>query len=242
MKSRRDCLCSATALAVVIGLVTWGIQSPAEETGPTKGHPDSSQWQDLFAADLSDAIAPEGVWSFKDGVLTATEDQCIWTKDQYTDFILDLEFKNAEGTNSGVVVRCSDLKNWIPNSVEIQICDDFSEKWAKMPATWHCGAIFGHLAPSKSTVKKPGEWNRMTITCKGPIIEVVLNGELVTRMDMRKWTSAKTNPDGSEIPAWLSRPLAELPLKGHIGLQGKHADAPIYFRNIKIKRLEQSEK
>jgi len=55
---------------------------------------------------------------------------------------------------------------------------------------------------------------------------------------MRKWTSAKTNPDGSEIPAWLSRPKAELPQKGHIGLQGKHGDSPIYFRNVKIKVLE----
>ena len=52
-----------------------------------------------------------------------------------------------------------------------------------------------------------------------------------------KWTSAKTNPDGSEIPAWLSTPLAELATRGHIGLQGKHAGAPIYFRNLRIKPI-----
>ena len=40
---------------------------------------------------------------------------------------------------------------------------------------------------------------------------------------VRKWTSAKTNPDGSDIPRWLSRPVAELPTHGRIGLQGKHA-------------------
>ena len=50
--------------------------------------------------------------------------------------------------------------------------------------------------------------------------------------------SAKTNPDGSEIPSWLSNPLSEIPLEGHIGFQGKHAGAPIYFRNIKIKELK----
>jgi hypothetical protein len=108
---------------------------------------------------------------------------------------------------------------------------------AKEPGTWHCGAIFGHLAPTKSVVKKPGEWNRYTITCAGKRITVVLNGEKVTDMDMSLWTSAKTNPDGSEIPSWLSRPFAELATKGHIGFQGKHAGAPIYFRNIRIREL-----
>jgi len=54
---------------------------------------------------------------------------------------------------------------------------------------------------------------------------------------MNLFTSTKTNPDGSEIPSWLSNPMATLPLHGHIGFQGKHAGAPIYFKNIKVKRL-----
>ena len=210
----------------------------AGETVPPKAHPESASWDNLVAADLSDAEFPAGVWSSQDGVLTATEDQCIWTKKPYDNFILDLEFKTAEGTNSGVIVHCSNMKDWIPNSVEIQIADDISEKWGQSPKTWQCAAIFGRLAAAKSAVKKPGEWNRMTITCQGPMIYVLLNGAAVTEMDMRKWTDAKRNPDGSEIPPWLSKPLASIPHAGHIGLQGKHAGAPIYFRNLKIKTLE----
>jgi len=205
---------------------------------PPRTHPDVSAWTDLFAPDLSNAEAPAGVWSFEHGVLTATEDQNIWTKDSYADCIVDIEFKTDTGTNSGIIVYCSDTGDWIPNSVEIQIADDFSETWASSPATWRCGAVFGHLAPFKSAVKKPGEWNRATITCKGPNVWVMLNGESVTALDMTRWTSAKTNPDGSEIPPWLSKPLAELPTKGRIGLQGKHAGAPIYFRNLKVLRLD----
>jgi len=197
--------------------------------------PQEPQWADVFAADLSNAEFPAGIWTVSDGVLTASEDQAIWTNKDYENFVLDLEFMTAPGTNSGVIVYCSDMANWIPNSVEIQIADDFAEEWAKEPATWHCGAIFGHLAPTKSVVKKPGEWNRYTITCVGKRITVELNGEMVTDMDMSLWTSAKTNPDGSEIPAWLSRPFAELATRGRIGFQGKHAGAPIYFRNIRIK-------
>jgi hypothetical protein len=220
-------------------LAAGGLAVLASGAGPNvpaqaKSHPDSSSWPELFKADLSNAVFPAGIWTFEAGVLTASEDQCIWTTADYDNFVLDLEFKTAPGTNSGVIVYATDIKDWIPNSVEIQIADDFADEWAKSPKTWQCAAIFGHLAPTKSLVKKPGEWNRMTITCAGPILSVVLNGEPVTELDMRKWTSAKTNPDGSEIPAWLSKPLAGLPTRGRIGLQGKHAGAPIFFRNLRI--------
>ena len=52
--------------------------------------------------------------------------------------------RTTEGTNSGVIVYASDTKDWIPNSVEVQIADDFSEKWAKQPRDL---AVRGHLRP-----------------------------------------------------------------------------------------------
>jgi hypothetical protein len=200
-------------------------------------HPNTSGpgWKDLFKADLSDSEKPAGVWTVEGGVITASADQNIWAVGEYTNFTLDLEFKNSAGTNSGVIIYCSDIKNWIPHSVEVQIADDFAEKWAKSPKNFQCGAIFGHLNPNKSTVKKPGEWNRMTVRAKGQHISVWVNGELTVEMDMAKWTSAKKNPDGSDIPGWLSTPLAGMAPKGRIGFQGKHGDAPISFRNIRIK-------
>ncbi len=203
-----------------------------------KAHPNSAKWESLFKEDLSNATFPKGIWTCENGVFTASEDQAIWSAKEYRSFILDLEFKTANGTNSGVIVYCTNKENWIPNSVEIQIADDFAKQWAESPKTWQCGAIFGHLAPTKSLVKKPGEWNRYTITCKGKMITVALNGEIVNKMNMDLWTNAKTNPDGSEIPSWLSTPFNKLATHGFIGLQGKHAGAPIYFRNVKIKELK----
>ena len=226
-------------LTVLLGVfLLSAAAAAAAETMPPKSHPDSKDWPDLFQADLSDALFPKGVWSFADGVLTATRDENIWTKKQYRNCIIDLEFKTAPGTNSGVFVYGSDLKDFIPNSIEVQILDDFSEEAAKYPKSWLCAGIFGRLAPTKSLVKKPGEWNRMTVACLGPKIYVILNGEQVTEFDMRKWTSVAKNPDGSDVPPWLSKPAAKLPLHGHVGLQGKHAGAPIYFRNMKIKALD----
>lgn len=200
--------------------------------------PETPGFNALFSSDLSDARFPKGVWSLdENGDLTATEDQCIFSNKTYNNFMLDLEFKTANGTNSGVIVHCSDTDNWIPNSVEIQIADDFAKQWREADPSWQCGAIFGHLAADKKAVKQPGEWNRYTITCIDRQIWVVLNGELVTFMDMSRWLSGSQNPDGTAIPSWLPRPFATLPLEGHIGFQGKHAGAPIWFRNVRIREF-----
>ncbi|MDR1337021.1 MAG: DUF1080 domain-containing protein [Tannerella sp.] len=196
-------------------------------------------WKPLFAADLSNAECDRSVWSVDgDGVISATADQALWSAEEYENFELELEFKNDRCTNSGVVIYCTDRKDWIPNAVEIQIADDYCDHFGAAASTGSCGAVYGHLAPSAfQLVKKPGEWNRMKITAKGKNLRVTLNGKKILDMDMNLWTSGKTNPDGSEIPSWLPKPYAGLKTKGYIGFQGKHGEALIWFRNIKIKAL-----
>ena len=199
----------------------------------------TSKTAPLFAANLSNAEYNKSVWSVdKAGVLSASDDDAIWTTREYENFELTLDFKNDNCTNSGVIIYCTNKREWIPNSVEIQIADDFCAQWANEHPHSRCGAVYGHLAPSQSgLVKKPGEWNKMKITAKGKNIVVELNGKKVCNMDMNQWKSGKVNPDGSEIPSWLPKPFAELPTKGYIGFQGKHGNASIWFRNIQIKEL-----
>ena len=198
-----------------------------------------SKIQPLFTANLSNAEYNKSVWSVdKSGVLSASEDDAIWTTKEYENFELTLDFKNDVCTNSGVVIYCTNKKDWIPNSVEVQIADDHCSKWTNEKSYTRCGAIYGHLGPSKlGLVKKPGEWNKMKIIAKGKNIVVELNGTKIVDMDMNLWKSGKVNPDGSEIPSWLYNPFAEMPTKGYIGFQGKHGDATIWFRNIQIKEL-----
>ncbi len=79
-------------------------------------HPNTSGagWTNLFHTDLSDAIFEKEVWTVSDGVFTASKDEALWSEKAYDNFILDLEFKNAGGTNSGVIVHATDIKEWIP--------------------------------------------------------------------------------------------------------------------------------
>jgi hypothetical protein len=226
-------------VAIAVVLLNSMLVVQAGESAPLKKHPNSKKWADVFAADLSNAIAPAGVWSWKDGELTPKDkDEVLWTKKEYENFILDLEFNLEPAANSGVLVYNSDLANWVPNTIEIQLLDDPAPKWKDVPPNWRCGGIFGHSVPFKSAVKKAGEWNRMTIRCQGPRITVLLNGVLVTDANMKDWKSGKQNPDGSAIPEFEPRPLAEMATKGHIGLQGAHGGIPSHFRNIKIKPLD----
>jgi hypothetical protein len=226
-------------IAVAVALLNSLLGTHAGESPALKAHPDSKSWSDLFAPDLSNAVFPAGVWSWKDGELTPKDkDEAIWSKKEYENFILDLEFDLDPAANSGVFVYNTDMQNWIPNTVEIQILDDPAPKWANIPPNWKCGGIFGHSVPRKAATKKAGEWNRMTIRCQGPHISVLLNGELVTDINMKDWKSGKKSPDGSDIVDFEPRPLAEMATKGHIGLQGAHGGIPTHFRNMKIKSLD----
>jgi hypothetical protein len=101
------------------------------------------------------------------------------------------------------------------------------------PDKHDCGAIYDCLAPSKNAVKPAGEWNSLRLTCRGPRIEVVLNGAPIINMDLDQWTAAHKNPDGTENK--FSTAYKNMPRRGRIGFQdhGK----PVWYRNIRIKPL-----
>lgn len=187
-----------------------------------------ADWKPVFADDLSNAVMEKGGWEFKDGVLSALGNDDIWTKELYGDFVLDLEFKLATETNSGVFVRTGSLENWLHTAIEVQVLDSYGKA---TPNREDCGAIFDCLEPSKNAVKKPGEWNRYTITCQANKINVVLNGQPIIDMDLNRWTDAHKNPDGT--PNKFNTAYKDMPREGHIGLQ--YHGHPIWYRNVKIK-------
>jgi len=189
-------------------------------------------WKDVFKEDLSNAVYKAGSWEFKDGVLSVLGEGDIWTKEKYKDFILDLEFKLDNQTNSGVFIRTGDITdgNWLHTAIEVQILDSYGKT---VPDRQDCGAIFDCLAPSKNMVKKPGEWNRYTITCKANKIDVVLNGQQIIDMDLNLWKEAHKNPDGTDNK--FNTAYKDMPRSGNIGLQ--YHGHPIWFRNIKLKEL-----
>ena len=200
-------------------------------------------WKYPLAGQLEEAADFEpGSWARSaDGVLTASKDKPLWFKGDYADFVLELEYRLDPAANSGVIIYTSDVANWIPNSVEVQLLDDYADKWKNDPPRLKNGGLYGHVGPEKSCGKPAGEWNSMTIWARGDRVKVSVNGTVTVDEDLSRYTSAKTNPDGTLIKPWLSKPLATLPKHGAIGLQGRHGGASPYFRNIRIRPLLKNE-
>jgi len=185
-------------------------------------------WKPLFAEDLSNADFQAGGWTSQQGVLELKAgSKDIWTKAKYSDFVVDMEFKLESKTNSGVFVRAGD-HNWLP-WVEVQVADNAGEAVSKHV----CGGIYDILEPTRNAVLPAGQWNRLTIQAKGPIIQVVLNSEQVINMNLDKWTEAHKNPDGTQNKFDVA--YKDLPRTGFIGLQDH--GVKVWYRNIKIKEL-----
>ena len=209
------------------------VEDPAE---------DPEGWVTLFnGRDLTGWITgPNNHFVVENGELTvkrSTPDgqehnlDYLWTEERYGDFILDLEFKVIEGTNSGVFFRTDDLMDPVYTGFEVQVANSYGQRETSKTRT--AGAVYDLMAPSKNAINPPGEWNTYRLTCKGSRFQVALNGEKVVDMDIAQWRTAHRNPDGT--PNKFSTPGAAFAREGHIGLQD-HGQ-PVWYRNIRIKRL-----
>lgn len=151
---------------------------------------------------------------------------------QWANYLLKLDFKISAKCNSGVFVRTASLeprpgKDVGFNGIEIAI-DDTKE------AGFHdTGAIYDLVKPVKNAMKPVGEWNQMEIACISNRVEVVLNGEPVTRGDFDLFLEANKRPDGSAHKFDVA--YKEHPQRGYIGLQDH--GSPCWFKNIKLKPL-----
>jgi len=222
-------LCSVVLLGVVGKLL---LAEDHPKIDPADG------WKPLLADKTLAGWKTFGKWVLgEDGVLTGQKGGDLWTVDEYGDFILDLEFKVNTDTNSGVAIRVSPAPTkrnrcWYRDgALEIQILGPNDH--AK-PDKHDCGSMYDLVEATKNVQKKPGEWNRYTITAKGSNVQVIFNGEKVIDMNLDNWTEARKNPDGT--PNKYAKPMKNFPRRGHILLQ--YHGMPISYRNVYVKRLD----
>jgi hypothetical protein len=98
------------------------------------------------------------------------------------------------------------------------------------------GALYDLAKPTKNAMKPAVEWNRMALTVDGQKVTVEVNGEVVNRVDLGKFTEKNRRPDGSEHK--FDEAFKDHPRKGYIGLQDH--GSPAWFKNIKLKPLPPS--
>ncbi|MCA8971190.1 MAG: DUF1080 domain-containing protein [Planctomycetes bacterium] len=176
---------------------------------------------DAWTCFLNDDGKLEDVWSIEDGILVCKGRPTgyLMSKDQFDNFILEVEWRWPEGKNpgnSGVLVRkTGEDKTW-PRSIEAQLQSGQAGDF------WNIGE-FGmqtvdgrrkgrNTKKTHSNEKAIGGWNRYRITCDGPWVRLEVNGEVLNEA----W-GCESHP-------------------GNICLQSEGAE--IHFRSVRLIPLE----
>ncbi len=207
-------------LIISVLFVLWTAQVvEADEGRALFNGKDLTGWQGMQGA-------PDN-WGVKDGLLTCTGGkgaQWLATSEEFSDFDLNLEFNLPLNGNSGVFIRAPrEGAPWV-QGMEIQLLDDYGEKWKDLKPDQFTGAIYAAVAPSRRVTKKAGEWQTLRILCVGRSCSVWVNGEQVIEADLEKMAAKY----GRKVPG-LKRN------SGLIGVQN-HGD-PVSFRKIVIKKI-----
>ncbi|MSR32225.1 MAG: DUF1080 domain-containing protein [Gemmataceae bacterium] len=156
----------------------------------------------------------------------------LTTEKTFDNFLLSLDYRISGKCNSGVFFRTFPLqprpgRDVGFNGLELAIDD------TKGTGFHDTGAIYDLVRPAKSAALPAGMWNHLLLRCDRNLVEVELNGEKVTRMDLDQWPKKNLRPDGTSHK--FDVVYKDHPRHGHIGLQDHGSDC--WFKNIKIKPL-----
>ena len=201
------------------------VQAPKTPEPKTSPPPPNKERIDLFnGRNLDGWNAPTAsrFWSVRnDTLLNHAIGQNLVTNGEYQDFELEMEFLLPRRGNSGVFLR---------GRYEVQLLDTDAEKelrkklGAKFSQKTVCGAIYGHLAPSRNTYLGANRWNVLRVRLVAYAVTVHLNGTQVVVGNLNAPTSGAM--------------FSEKGISGPIVLQS-HSVPGAQFRKIRVRNLSQ---
>lgn len=155
---------------------------------------------------------------------------------EFTDFVLTLDWKIAEGGNSGIFWAVKEDEKYGQPYItgpEIQVLDNERHPDAQNGDDRLAGALYDMVPPSKDVTNSAGEWNSVELMINHKTNEghVILNGTKIVEFPVQGtgWDQLIADSkfaDWEDFAAFTT---------GKIGLQD-HGDM-VAFRNIKIKEL-----
>ncbi len=175
----------------------------------------------------------------------------IYGKEEFDNFELYIEWKLPEGGNSGIFYHLKEGYNGPPDvAPEYQLIDDenyarihdltaynlslgYTERPEELKPLQQTAADYAMYPadPKKKKLNPVGEWNTTRIIFTPEKVEYWLNGQMVVTFVpwSDDWNQRKNSGKWEKAPDYGKYK------SGYIGLQD-HA-SPIWFRNIKIKKL-----
>lgn len=201
-------------------------------------------WEPLFnGRDLTGWIVdggPKSAWRVERGELVAdggtdgyANNGWLLTQRDYADFVLQLQFRVTAGSNSGVTFRAEKGGETRPGAflhLEVQILDDSHTAFARMPANWRTGGLWGLAIDKPAKLARVGEWNDLTVEVRGNTLRSTVNGALVLATDSKRLPTDRSRlPKEAGLPSQLDRSTGRIGLQQHTGV--------VRFRNIQVREL-----
>jgi hypothetical protein len=227
---------NARTMTFALALALWAAPALAAPAGKAPAIPlfdgkTTKGWRAYKGTDVPAA------WKVEDGALTLDKKEGdkggdIMTVAQYDSFELTLEWRVAEGGNSGVMYHVQETEKapW-QTGPEVQVLDNAKHKDGKSALT-SAGSCYALYPPSKDVTRKVGEWNEVRLVVDGPRVEHWLNGEKIVEYEKGSadWNAKVA---ASKFKAF---PNFGKPTRGHIVLQD-HGDR-VWFRNIRLRPIQ----
>ncbi len=202
---------------------------PAEEANTILAESHADGFESKFnGTDLTGWTGAAENYEVVDGAIRCKDGHggILHTTDEYSDFVVRLEFKVPPAGNNGLAIRTDGTGDPAYAAMcELQVLDSEHQNYAKVDPRQCHGSAYGIIPAARGFQRTAEIWNFQEVTVDGSKLKVELNGNVILDGDLATVTEylADTPHPGKERTS------------GFFGFAG-HSD-PVSFRNVKIKRL-----
>ncbi len=177
-------------------------------------------------------------WEIQDGCLHALNPghgfQDLRSDIEPRSFEFQFDWKIAPGANSGVKYLVQKTDRWTnaeglqarARGLEYQLFDDPSDP--SLDKRKLAGALYDAIAPSRSAVLAAGAFNHSSLIVRGGHVEHWLNGVKVVEFET-------SSPLVRQVILQLA---GQSPVVGASFLSLQNHGTPVWFRNLKLRRLD----
>jgi len=177
---------------------------------------------------------PESGWVIEDEALKVAGDIIYDAK--FHNFHLKLEWKAAEGANSGIFYLSQEIEGrpiW-HSAPEMQILDNENHPDANqgIDGNRQAGSLYDLIPAIPQNFRGHGEWNGVEVIVNNGSVTHIQNGEVVVEYELG-------TPEWNEMVAaskFAPLDVFGIDQAGFIGLQDHNDD--VWFRNLKILSLD----
>jgi hypothetical protein len=202
------------------------------------------------------ANPPQPSWAVENGLLRTIPDVgervYLLTRESFTDYELEFEWKAETGANSGIKYRFQGYWNGEPGrgtlgavpegpgriepvALEYQIADDLGNRDARSEDKHSTAALYEYWPAAKAGPASPGVWHTGRIVARDLHIEHWLDGRKVVDVDldspeMQQAFASSRRRGSAPLLARHQRRSSPIALQFH--------DGSVWFRNLRIRRLQ----